>query len=49
VNSKVPLEVFGEHNLKNLNAAKLVLEQLGISAEQFYVAISSFKGAAKRL
>ncbi|HWW41030.1 UDP-N-acetylmuramate--L-alanine ligase [Pedobacter sp.] len=44
-----PLNVFGDHNLMNLNAARLVCEQLGISSDEFYQAISSFKGAARRL
>ncbi len=43
------LNVFGEHNLMNINGSRLVCNQLGISDEQFYVAIQSFKGAAKRL
>ncbi len=47
--NKMPLNVFGNHNLMNLNAAKLVCEQLNISFEQFDTAISSFNGAAKRL
>lgn len=45
----VPLSVFGDHNLMNLNAARLVCEQLEISSDAFYTAISSFKGAARRL
>jgi UDP-N-acetylmuramate: L-alanyl-gamma-D-glutamyl-meso-diaminopimelate ligase len=44
-----PLKVFGDHNLMNLNAAKLVCEQLNISTAEFNVAIASFTGAAKRL
>jgi UDP-N-acetylmuramate: L-alanyl-gamma-D-glutamyl-meso-diaminopimelate ligase len=43
------LNVFGDHNLMNLSAAKLVCESLNISAQEFNTAISSFKGAAKRL
>ncbi len=45
----IPLEIFGEHNLMNLNAAKLVCEQLGISEADFNQSISSFRGASKRL
>lgn len=48
-NGNIPLTVFGEHNLQNLNGARLVCNALGIGDEQFYEAISSFKGAAKRL
>ncbi|NSL87906.1 peptidoglycan synthetase [Chitinophaga sp. Mgbs1] len=43
------LEVFGDHNLLNMHAAKLVCNELGISDEDFLKAIASFKGAAKRL
>lgn len=44
-----PLQVFGEHNLLNIEAARLVCESLGISPDDFYTQISSFKGAARRL
>ena len=43
------LEIFGEHNLQNLNAALLVCIELGIQKSDFYKAISMFKGASKRL
>ncbi|MFY9309996.1 MAG: Mur ligase family protein [Bacteroidia bacterium] len=46
---KIPLQVFGEHNLMNLTAARLCCSQVGISDTQFYEAIQSFTGAAKRL
>ncbi|MFD1816085.1 UDP-N-acetylmuramate: L-alanyl-gamma-D-glutamyl-meso-diaminopimelate ligase [Pseudarcicella hirudinis] len=46
---EVEVSVFGEHNMKNINGAKLVLSQIGIEEEEFYEAIPSFKGAAKRL
>jgi len=46
---KYPLKVFGKHNLQNLNAAKLILNQIGISDDAFYSAMATFKGAAKRL
>jgi UDP-N-acetylmuramate: L-alanyl-gamma-D-glutamyl-meso-diaminopimelate ligase len=46
---KIPLTVFGNHNLMNLNGARLICNAIGISDEDFYTAISSFKGAAKRL
>ena len=44
-----PLQVFGEHNLLNMEAARLVCESLGINSEDFYTQISTFKGAARRL
>lgn len=43
------LEVFGDHNLLNLHAAKLVCNELGIDDAAFLPAIATFKGAAKRL
>ncbi|MDO8998928.1 MAG: Mur ligase family protein [Bacteroidota bacterium] len=46
---KIPLEIFGNHNLMNLNGGRLVCNTIGISDEKFYEAIKSFKGAAKRL
>ncbi len=45
----IPLEIFGDHNLQNLMAAKNVCEALGIEEEAFLNAIKSFSGAAKRL
>jgi len=47
--TQTPLQVFGEHNLMNVNAAKLVCNELEITDEMFYEAIQNFKGAAKRL
>jgi UDP-N-acetylmuramate: L-alanyl-gamma-D-glutamyl-meso-diaminopimelate ligase len=43
------LKVFGAHNLLNLRAAWLVTKQLGVDAQTFAKAISTFTGAAKRL
>lgn len=43
------LQIFGEHNLMNLNGARLICNEIGVSDEKFYEAVSSFKGAAKRL
>lgn len=43
------IAIFGEHSLKNLNGARLICEQIGISSTAFYEAIVHFKGAAKRL
>lgn len=45
----VELQVFGEHNLKNLEAARLVCMRIGITEKGFYEAISTFKGASNRL
>ena len=46
---KIPLQVFGKHNLQNLAGAKLVCQSIGLGEEEFYEAISTFKGASKRL
>jgi UDP-N-acetylmuramate: L-alanyl-gamma-D-glutamyl-meso-diaminopimelate ligase len=45
----VMLNVFGEHNLQNINAARLACRQIGVSDEQFYGAITNFPGASNRL
>lgn len=45
----IPLQIFGKHNLTNLNAARYACESVGVSAENFYKAIATFKGASKRL
>jgi len=44
-----PLMVFGNHNLMNLEGARLVCNQLNISNKEFYYAISTFRGASNRL
>ncbi len=46
---EIPVQLFGEHNMQNLNGAKAVLKKIGITSEEFYEAIQTFKGAAKRL
>lgn len=48
-NARTELNVFGEHNLQNMNGARFVLNELGYSDSQFLEAIASFGGAAKRL
>jgi UDP-N-acetylmuramate: L-alanyl-gamma-D-glutamyl-meso-diaminopimelate ligase len=46
---RVPLRVFGRHNLLNLTAARYACNALGINDKQFDEAIQSFAGASKRL
>ena len=46
---RVPLRVFGNHNLLNLTAARYACNSLGVTDEQFDEAIQSFGGASKRL
>lgn len=45
----IPLQIFGKHNLTNLNAARLACQAVGISDSQFFSAIATFKGAGNRL
>jgi UDP-N-acetylmuramate: L-alanyl-gamma-D-glutamyl-meso-diaminopimelate ligase len=46
---KIPLQIFGRHNLSNLEGARAVCNKIGISNARFYEAISTFRGAASRL
>ena len=43
------LIIFGNHNLQNLNAAKLVCNELGVTNTDFFLKIANFKGASMRL
>ena len=45
----MPISVFGKHNLSNLAGAKWICQHMGIDEDDFYEAIASFEGAAKRL
>ena len=45
----MPIEIFGAHNLNNLAGAKWICQHMGIDEDDFYEAISTFKGASKRL
>lgn len=45
----MPIEVFGKHNLNNLEGARWICQLMGIDADQFYEAIATFTGASKRL
>ncbi len=45
----IPLLIFGNHNMQNLQAAYLACKSLGVADAVFYKHIQSFKGAAKRL
>lgn len=44
-----PLSVFGEHNLQNMEGAAMLCENVGISQSEFYTAMASFTGSARRL
>ena len=45
----IPLKVFGRHNLMNIEGARKVCREIGVTNKEFYSAISSFSGAANRL
>lgn len=45
----MPIEVFGKHNLNNLEGARWICQLMGVQQEDFYEAIATFKGASKRL
>lgn len=46
---RIPLKVFGKHNLANIEGARLVCNSLGVTDEHFYNSIKEFEGAANRL
>ncbi|MEO9804719.1 MAG: Mur ligase domain-containing protein [Reichenbachiella sp.] len=48
INGDTPVKLFGKHNMQNMEGARLILDRIGITDEQFYEAISSFEGAYKR-
>ncbi len=45
----VTLQIFGGHNLQNMEAARKVCNTLGIVDADFYKSIANFTGAARRL
>ncbi|WP_416438896.1 UDP-N-acetylmuramate--L-alanine ligase [Phnomibacter sp. MR] len=47
--AETAIKVFGNHNLLNMEAARLACAEAGVSTEQFAAAIGSFTGASKRL
>ena len=46
---KVEMQVFGKHNMQNLQAAMLACHCIGVAPDDFYREISSFTGASNRL
>lgn len=46
---EVALQIFGEHNLQNMEAARLACKQVGIMDDKFYAAMADFPGASNRL
>ena len=45
----IPMQVFGRHNMQNLQAAMLACHCIGVAPDDFYREISSFTGASNRL
>ena len=45
----VPMQVFGRHNMQNLQAAMLACHCIGVAPDDFYRGISTFTGASNRL
>ncbi len=46
---RVEVQIFGRHNMQNIQGARMVCRYLGVRDEQFYRAIAEFRGAARRL
>jgi UDP-N-acetylmuramate: L-alanyl-gamma-D-glutamyl-meso-diaminopimelate ligase len=46
---RYPLHIFGRHNLTNLQGARMICQQIGISDECFFKSITGFKGASMRM
>jgi UDP-N-acetylmuramate: L-alanyl-gamma-D-glutamyl-meso-diaminopimelate ligase len=47
--TRYPLNIFGKHNLQNMNGARKICELLGITSSDFLMALISFQGTARRL
>ncbi|OEK04282.1 UDP-N-acetylmuramate--L-alanine ligase [Roseivirga misakiensis] len=48
-NGETPVQVFGQHNMQNLQVAKYILNSLEVTDAEFYHHIQSFAGASKRM
>ena len=49
IEGDLELSIFGAHNMNNLEGARWVCSQMGITDEEFYEAIVEFEGASKRM
>ena len=49
IHGNYPVEIFGEHNLQNVNAAIEVLKRMGLNESGIYGALVDFRGASKRM
>lgn len=48
-NNRIAINLFGQHNLKNIAGALTICDHIGITEEQFYQAIPTFTNVSKRL
>lgn len=48
-NGEVAIQIFGTHNMQNISGAYQVCKRIGITDQEFYEAIATFQGAAKRM
>jgi UDP-N-acetylmuramate: L-alanyl-gamma-D-glutamyl-meso-diaminopimelate ligase len=48
-NKKYPLQIFGKHNMQNMQAVLETCKIMGLDLDQVAQALCSFKGAAKRM
>ena len=46
---RIPLAMFGEHNMQNISGALEICRMLGLTDQMFYNAMLTFKGTSKRL
>ena len=47
--AEIPLRIFGDHNLMNLEGARLLCKSMGVPEQQFYSSVQNFEGASGRL
>ena len=43
------MQIFGSHNFENMQAARTICSELGISDHDFFTSMKTFKGASMRL
>ncbi len=46
---ETPIQIFGQHNMQNLQVAKNILNEIEVTDADFYKHIQSFAGASKRM
>ena len=48
-NKKIPIKIFGDHNMQNISGALKVIKELGVTENKFYQAIKSYSTPKIRL